>query len=160
MNRFERRFRGERTAVLGIALLTGLLSVAAVSSLLPGTTAATNHVIDMNDYFFSPKFITIAAGDTVQWHNAGFYQHTATSNSSAWSEIILNAGQTSSMITLNTDGNYSYICSNHFLADKMWGAIQVGTSTIPEFSSSLLVVTGLLVLMIGMMLLGGRRKAG
>jgi len=160
MDRFERRFRGERTAVLGIAMLVGVLSLAAVGSLLPTTTAATNHLIEMNDFYFSPKFLPIAPGDTVQWHNNGFYQHTATSNTSAWTEVILNAGGTSSMITLNTEGNYTYICSNHYGLYKMWGAIQVGTSAIPEFSSSLFVVLGLFALMIGMMVLGGRRKAG
>ena len=159
MDRFERRFRGEKAAVLGIALLVGMLSLAAVGFLLPNAMAATNHVIDMEDYFFSPKFTPIAPGDTVQWHNAGFHQHTATSNTSAWTEVILNADQTSSMITLNTPGNYTYICSIHFASDKMWGAIEVGTSAIPEFSSSLFVVLGLFALMIGMMVLGGRRGA-
>ncbi len=161
MNRYERRASGERAAVLGIALLTALVTLGAMGSMLPVARAATNHVIDMDDYFFSPKFLTIAPGDTVQWHDASIYtQHTATSNTSAWTEVILNPGQTSSMITLNVQGNYTYICSIHFpMGFNMWGAIEVGTGgAVPEFSSSLLVVAGLMVLMIGMMLLGGRRR--
>ena len=91
-------------------MLAFVIGAAVVIPAMP-VRAQTNHVISMTEYVFTPQFLTIAPGDTVQWQNNGVLPHTATSNTSAWTEIILNPGQTSTPpITLTTPGVYDYIC--------------------------------------------------
>lgn len=152
MKGLSKRARMESAAALGMTMLVFVMLVPIVVPFIPAR-AATNHVVDMNDYNFSPQFLTVASGDTVTWHNAGAHVHTATSNTSAWAEITLSAGQTSSPVTMPlTPGNYTYICSYHFSSFGMWGAIVVST-VVPEFSGSLVVVVGMLAIALGMMLI-------
>ncbi len=162
--RYKYRLRNERTSFLGVAMITSAVLLVVIAfgmmvSIIPNARAATNHEIGMYDYYFSPKFITIAPGDTVTWHNFSPYTtHTATSNTSAWPEKTVTTGSTSSPITLTTPGNYTYICSIHFpLGFNMWGAIVVESSTVPEFPSAMPIIAGFIVIMLGMMLLGGIR---
>ncbi len=161
--RHKKRHRGERTSLLGAAIVTAILATVMLlagltSNVMPVHNASTNRTISIFDYYFSPQFITISQGDSVTWHNSGVVAHTATSNTSEWAEIILNPGQTSPSITLSTPGNFTYICSFHYALFNMWGGITVEPSAIPEFSSSMFAVVSMLVLMLGIMLLGGLRR--
>ncbi len=163
--RHKRRRRNDRASLLvmasiafGVPLIFLLMGV--MTSVPPTAGAPVNHEIGMYDFFFSPQFLTIPLGDTITWHNfSPSAIHTATSNTSAWTEVVLNPGQTSTPITLTSAGNYTYICSIHFpLGFNMWGAIQVVSNPIPEFSSSIVVVAGMLILVLGMVLLGRIRE--
>lgn len=114
----------------------------------------------MTGFAFSPQFTTISAGDSVQWRNLDTVTHTSTANSSdpqTWNFASVAPGATTATVTLNTPGTYDYICTIHFSADKMWGRIIVTGSGVPEFSSSLLVVVGMLGIVVGLMVL--RRKS-
>ena len=140
-----------------LIVLAIVIGMAVLAPLMPAR-AVTNHVVEMHDYYFFPQFTTVAPGDTVTWHNNASIPHTATSNASAWTEVIVSAGLTSNPPTPTpmTPGNYTYICSFHFLQhNSMWGAIIVSTA-VPEFSSSFVVVVGMLVVALGLMLV--RRK--
>lgn len=156
MTKHSERARREFVSVVGLIVLAFVIGLSVAAPMMPAR-AATNHVVYMTvSYTFSPKFTTVAPGDTVTWHNNASTAHTATSNISAWSEVILNGGATSAAITMpTTPGNYTYICSYHFGSSGMWGAIIVST-TVPEFSSSFVVVVGMLVIALELMLL--RRK--
>ncbi len=148
MRRNRSSSRSEVVVVLELTLMAFLVGFALAAPAMPAR-AATPHTIQMNDFNFSPQFLTINSGDTVQWHNAAGVDHTATSNTSAWTEIILSPGQTSSAITLSVPGVYDYICSIHYAAYGMWGKITV-QSAVPEFSSSIVVVAGMLAMAIGL----------
>ncbi len=154
----SRRARSPLAMVVVLATIA-VMALVPMLILIATPATATNHVVDMVDYDFSPKFLTVGPGDTVQWHNAGTLEHTATSNTSAWTEVIELPGATSSPRTMpSAGGNYTYICSFHFSTHPtMWGAIIVDTS-IPEFSSSSFVVLGMMVIALCLMLIRPRSR--
>jgi plastocyanin len=156
MTKHSERARREFVSVLGFIVLAFVIGISVAAPMMPAR-AATNHVVYMTVGFtFAPKFITVAPGDTITWHNNASVAHTATSNSTAWPEVILSGGGTSAAITMpTTPGTYPYICSYHYGSFGMWGEIIVSTA-VPEFSSSFVVVVGMLLIAFELMLL--RRK--
>jgi plastocyanin len=87
----------------------------------PGTAAVT-----INDFAFSPATITIKAGGSVKWTNAGPSAHTTTSDANVWASPTLGAprdpgggyGDTGSpggtfQFTFTEPGTYPYHCSLH-----------------------------------------------
>ena len=156
MKKYSERARRELVSVVVLIILAIVIGIAVLAPLMPAR-AVTNHDVNMSEYIFSPKFTTVAPGDTVTWHNSGIAPHTATSNTTAWPEVIVSSGQSSAAISMpTTPGNYTYICSFHFgLHNSMWGAIIVSTA-VPEFSSSFVVVVGMLVIALGLMLVRGK----
>ncbi len=154
--RYSDRARRELVASIVLIALAGFVFVPMMFLMTPAN-ASTNHIIDVYEYDYSPKFLPVAPGDTISWHNTGGLEHTATSNTSIWAEVFILPGNTSLPVTMPlTAGNYTYYCSFHFSSHPtMWGAIIVDTS-IPEFSSSSIAVVGLLVIGLAVML--ARRK--
>jgi plastocyanin len=85
----------------------------------PGTVAVT-----IQDFSFSPASVTISAGTTVRWTNAGPSAHTTTSDDGAWASTPLgspqggdgygggSAGGTFDF-KFTQAGTYSYHCSLH-----------------------------------------------
>jgi plastocyanin len=101
----------------------------------------TSHTVTVSNYTFSPKEITISAGDTVIWknnqgtHNVNGTMETYPSNPESFGNS-LGSGWTYSHV-FNITGNYDYRCDPHY-ASGMTGKIFVeGTATgnnsdIPE----------------------------
>ena len=141
---------------LALIALTFVIGISVAAPLMPAR-AATNHDVDLYDYYFLPKFLTVAPGDTVTWHNVGVAPHTATSNTTGVFDVSVSPGLSSAAITMPTaPGNYTYHCGYHGGAPHyMWGSIIV-SAAVPEFSSSIFVVVGMLVIALGLMLV--RRK--
>lgn len=156
MSKHSERRRREIVSVVELIVLAFVIGIPVAAPLMPAR-AVTNHVVNIYDFYFSPQITTVAPGDTVTWHNMASATHTATSNDSAWTAVVIPGGQTSAAITMpTTPGTYDYRCTIHFpYYPTMWGAIVVSTG-VPEFSSSLVVVVGMLVMAIGLMLV--RRK--
>ncbi len=154
-----RRFHsGPNEGLIALVELTVMVFIVGLVLAMPSmpARAQTPHLIEMTDYAFTPQFVTISTGDTVQWHNGGTAAHTATSNTSAWPDVVLSPGQTSAAITINLPGTYDYICSYHFNLD-MWGAITAVGNPVAEFSSSAVIVAGMLAMAIGLALASRRR---
>lgn len=158
MLNFSKRRGREVVAAIELAFLALVISVPLVVPMLPTARAASTFTVDMtSSYTFSPQFMTISVGDSVQWHNTAGFPHTTTANSSdpaVW-DYTVASGATSPVVTFNTAGTYNYICSIHF-GFNMWGRITVTGSGVPEFSSSLFAVVGMLGIVVGLMFL--RRK--
>src|SRR3982751_805873 len=87
----------------------------------PGSVTVT-----IRNYSFSPAAITIKAGTTVHWTNAGPSTHTTVSDSGVWTSGNLAApggsndpyggGSTTAgtfNFTFNTAGTYPYHCNLH-----------------------------------------------
>ncbi len=160
MRRFRSDHRGEIARVIELTALALVIGVSLVGPVLPAR-AQTTHTIEMYDYYFvptPPAVMTINAGDHVVWHNNGAAEHTAQSNTSAWTTVSVSPTQTSSPITLNTPGTYTYICNLHYPIENMWGIIEVQGTAVPEFSSTAMAVVGMLVIVIGLMVVGRIRK--
>lgn len=102
----------------------GLLSIIFLFAFSSGLLAAVG--VSVEDDFFSPANLTIAAGTTVQWTNNGSNQHTVTSGTGSpdgtFDSGLLNTGKTFSF-TFNSVGTYPYYCQVH--GTSMSGTITV-----------------------------------
>jgi plastocyanin len=87
--------------------------------------AAASASVTMGDFFFSPASVTVAAGDTVTWHNSGQEPHTATADDGSFDTGTINSGGSGSH-TFNSAGTFSYICTIH---PNMHGTVRVLSSS-------------------------------
>ena len=139
-----------------VAVFVFMIATALAVPFLPTARAAATVSVEIIDLSFNPSSITIAPGDTVIWYNnETSTHHSVTSDvgvtpSFDSGEIV--AGATWSH-TFDTEGTFTYHCMYH---TYMHGTVIVQTG-IPEFSSSILVVAGILALMLGLIALRGRR---
>ena len=98
-----------------ISILLAMLAPAAASA------AAGELVrVKITDLAFTPAEITVRVGDTVEWMNGDFIDHTATANSSIW-DFIIPAGK-SAQLKVNQAGSFEYFCRFH---PTMTGMIRV-----------------------------------
>jgi plastocyanin len=67
--------------------------------------------VKINDLAFSPAEITVKAGDTVEWVNNDFIDHTATATSGEW-DVMIVAGQSARQEMTKT-GTIRYFCRVH-----------------------------------------------
>jgi plastocyanin len=96
-------------------LLAALLLASAVAFLAPRpANAATSYRVVMSGYAFSPRSLTITAGDTVTWVNQDQAPHDVktTSGPESIHSSLLNKGGTWSH-TFTTPGTYGYVCTVH-----------------------------------------------
>ena len=76
------------------------------------------------EFSFNPSSITVAAGNSITWTNAGTVSHTTTADSGAWNSGPLRPGASFSQ-TFNTAGTFSYHCMIH---PTMVGTVTVTSS--------------------------------
>ncbi|MBW8798077.1 MAG: cupredoxin family copper-binding protein [Streptomyces sp.] len=97
------------------AVLTGLLLTAA-GVVLPAAMAraTTTHQIVMSGYAFSPRSLTVTAGDTVTWVNRDQAPHNVktVSGPASFQSSMLNRGGVFSH-TFSAPGTYDYECTVH-----------------------------------------------
>jgi hypothetical protein len=73
----------------------------------------------MRDFSFSPATITVNAGESVTWVNAGEEPHNAVGDN--FSTALLDAGKSGSK-SFATAGTFAYICTVH---PQMKGTVKV-----------------------------------
>ncbi|MCD9872924.1 cupredoxin domain-containing protein [Streptomyces guryensis] len=98
------------TAFLGALFLAG----AALVLPAPAVQAAAGHQVLMSGYAFSPRVLTITAGDTVTWTNQDQAPHdveTTSGPASVHSPMLSKGGSWSH--TFTTPGSYGYLCTVH-----------------------------------------------
>lgn len=80
-----------------------------------GSADVTINIVGMlGSNSYSPSPDTVSVGQTVAWHNGDSSTHTATSNvSGAFDTGNIGGGATSSPITMDTAGTFTYHCSLH-----------------------------------------------
>ena len=74
--------------------------------------AQQSATVEMQDFVFAPKTITIAAGTTVNWPNTGQAPHTSTSDAGLWDSGQKAAGESFSF-TFREAGTFPYYCTLH-----------------------------------------------
>jgi plastocyanin len=67
--------------------------------------------VKISDLAFSPTEITARVGDTVQWVNGDFVDHTATAKSGEW-DVMIAAGKQAGL-QLTRAGTIDYFCRFH-----------------------------------------------
>jgi plastocyanin len=115
--------RGMRFVVtLGLALGVGCKGSTSPGGGMPSSGGPVADV-SIQDFSFSPASLSIKAGTTVRWTNAGPHSHTATSDSGVWDSGSLgpptggggyggSPGGSYSM-TFNTAGSFHFHCALH-----------------------------------------------
>lgn len=92
---------------LGIVAL-GLAGRSALAA--PGAQRSTT--IEMQDFQFAPKTVTISVGTTVNWPNPGAAPHTTTSDTGLWDSGQKAPGESYSF-TFDQAGTFPYYCTLH-----------------------------------------------
>jgi plastocyanin len=68
--------------------------------------------VEISDFDFSPRYLTIEAGASVAWTNYDSAPHDATDVAGSWGTGILRKGETST-IRFDSPGSYEYLCTLH-----------------------------------------------
>lgn len=95
-----------RTVMRQAALLT-LLHITSTASALAGEVVQ----VKISDLAFTPAAITLRVGDTVEWVNGDFIDHTATAKRGAW-DVMVVAGK-AAQLQLTDAGTFDYFCRFH-----------------------------------------------
>lgn len=94
----------------------------ALSLLLSAAQSfAATVAVDILDFEFKPKTVTVNLGDTVKWTNKGQAPHTSTSDGGAWDSGFLSNNQPFSRV-FNQEGTFKFHCKLH---SSMTGTVVV-----------------------------------
>jgi len=97
-------------------MAAGVAGGCGSSSSSPSTTSADvtiQMVGDRTTQSYSPNPATMRVGQTVAWHNADSTAHTSTKDGGGFDTGNVNAGATSSPITMSAAGTFTYHCTLH-----------------------------------------------
>jgi plastocyanin len=75
-------------------------------------TASGNVAVEIRDFDYSPRELTIPAGSSVTWTNHDGAPHTSTDEDESWDTGRLGEDE-SGTITFDTPGSYEYYCTYH-----------------------------------------------
>jgi quinohemoprotein ethanol dehydrogenase len=96
--------------------ITGRIVALGDTFALPGTVGLDDRVfagtLDMFDFDFLPRRVSVPVGTTLTWQNTGAAIHTATDTKGSFDTGDINTGGSAS-VTLNSAGTYVYTCSPH-----------------------------------------------
>ena len=95
----------KKAVVMGVGLAA--LSVASWSS-----AALTPQKLDIREFMFAPRSVTVASGTPVTWVNHDEETHTVTSADGSFASPALEANQTFTH-TFTAPGTYTYFCALH-----------------------------------------------
>jgi len=118
-------------AGMAAAVVTVLGFALAGVSAAP-TNAVTTHSVSVVDFSFSPKSLTVQAGDMVVWTNDGSTDHTVTADNGSFDSGSIAPGQSFSH-TFSSAGAVPYHCKFHGAAG---GIGMAGTITVQGGSSA------------------------
>lgn len=93
-----------------------VLLAASAAPVLAGEVVKVN----IADLAYAPAELTARVGDTVEWMNGDFVDHTATAAGADW-DVAVPAGTTARLV-LKRAGSFDYICRFH---PNMTGKIHV-----------------------------------
>ena len=100
--------------------------VVLATALAPSAVAAERHPtphgrlnarvivkrVNIIDFAYNPKSITISVGTKVRWVNTGNASHSTTSNTSLWNSGVLSPGGSFARV-FNKAGTFRYHCIVH-----------------------------------------------
>jgi len=97
------------------------IALATLFAVLLGTAAAAKVIrIEIDRIAFAPADVTAEIGDTIEWANNDFVDHTATARSGDW-DLEIPAGATA-QVEADRAGSLEYFCRFH---PNMQGKITV-----------------------------------
>jgi plastocyanin len=130
----HRRQLRTRSALLGIALVIGLMLVPSNASASGGggcgrpVTDATGTTITIRQFCFGPTILRVAPGETVTWINKDVVPHTVVGANAVWGDFSTLKRHAQVTYRFIRSGVYPYVCTYH---PGMVGAVVVGDGTGP-----------------------------
>ena len=122
-----------RRALVGMAIAGAFLAAWAAWAVLTARPAAAQDggtaAVNIIDFDFDQKSITVPVGTTLTWTNTGERPHTATDRAGTFDTQSINPGATGS-VALSAPGSYSYFCRIN--PSKMNGTIVVTEGPTPS----------------------------
>ncbi|SFV25785.1 cupredoxin domain-containing protein [Hyphomicrobium facile] len=94
-------------ATLRCSAMLILLQFANATSALAGEVVQ----VKISDLAFLPADITVKVGDTVEWLNGDFIDHTATAKNGDWDVMVI--AEKSARLQLTHAGTIDYFCRVH-----------------------------------------------
>ena len=95
--------------VLGLFLVTAFLNATACSR--PDTATPRTHTVEISGMKYVPEALEVRAGDTIRWHNADMFPHTATAAG------VFDTGEikadSSASVVVGASAKVDYICTYH-----------------------------------------------
>jgi plastocyanin len=101
---------GRRAGSLVLACAAALISLAFASAADAGGPAGPQSTINARVYL--PASITVAAGQTITWHNETLGPHTVTSTTGLFNSERIEGGTSYSLVFANP-GTFDYYCTVH-----------------------------------------------
>jgi len=97
-------------AVAGLTCACG----SSTSSPSQATADVTVQMVgDRGNQSYSPNPTSMRVGQTIAWHNGDTTAHTSTKDGGGFDTGNVNAGATSSPITMSAAGSFTYHCTLH-----------------------------------------------
>ena len=78
----------------------------------PVISEASQVTVEINNFDFFPRDLTVQAGSTVTWANGDAVPHDATDDAGGWGTGTLAQGE-STTLTFDSPGVYQYLCTIH-----------------------------------------------
>lgn len=94
---------------VGVMLIAFGLATSANAA---GHTKKADHVVEIKGMAFSPKNISIKAGETIMFVNKDSAPHTATAKDGSFNTGRLKKGE-SAMVKVDKAGNFAFFCEVH-----------------------------------------------
>jgi plastocyanin len=89
--------------------------IALIAAVLCGFGAVPAHAatieIVVDKLVYTPAEVTAKVGDTIEWDNKDFLEHTATANDGSWN-VLLPPKKKGSMVVTKA-GTFDYYCKLH-----------------------------------------------
>ena len=86
--------------------------VAALWFSLNHAHAAQTHIVEIEDFIFSPSVLTVQQGDTVIFVNNDIVPHTATASNGSWDSGDMQQDGEWSFVA-SDEGVFDYFCTYH-----------------------------------------------
>lgn len=90
----------------------------------PVLSDASKVTVEIADFDFSPRELTVQPGTAITWINSDGVPHDATDEAGTWGTGILRPGETAT-IAFDLPGEYEYFCTLH---PNMKGTLTVGAA--------------------------------
>src|SRR5690348_14190599 len=98
--------------LLAAPTLAAAQSNDSMSGMTTDMAQASSAGVTIVDFAFQPSYITVPAGTTVTWYNAGAAPHTVTSSDGFFDSGTIGSGGSFS-VTFSSPGTYNYACAIH-----------------------------------------------
>ncbi len=87
-------------------------AVQGAATSAPGPAQGQSMKIDLQNFAFAPRALTVSAGTTVVWQNDDSAAHTVTADNGSFDSGNLNPGA-KFQFTFTKPGTYAYYCRYH-----------------------------------------------